>query len=96
MGHHITYVPRMEIKSQVMADFVAVWIETQTSPPLSCIEYWTMYFDRSVQGTSAGAVVIIVSSSGDRLWYTIRLHFPASNNMQSTKHSSTGYASLPI
>lgn len=36
MKHHITYVPRMAIKSQVLADFVAEWTEMWTPPPPSC------------------------------------------------------------
>jgi len=27
MGYHITYVPRTVIKSQVLVDFIAEWIE---------------------------------------------------------------------
>ena len=27
MGYHITYVPRMVIKSQVLANFIAEWIK---------------------------------------------------------------------
>jgi hypothetical protein len=34
MGIDITYVPETAIKSQVLADFVAEWIETQQSPAL--------------------------------------------------------------
>jgi ribonuclease HI len=40
-----------------------------------------MYFDGSVLGTGVGASIILVSPSGDRLRYAIRLHFPTSNNM---------------
>jgi hypothetical protein len=32
MGHNITYAPRSAIKSQVLADFVAEWMEIQTPP----------------------------------------------------------------
>ena len=35
MGFHITYVLRMAIKSQVLADFIAEWTEVQTPPPLA-------------------------------------------------------------
>jgi hypothetical protein len=34
MGEGITYAPRRAIKSQVLADFVAEWIETQMAPAL--------------------------------------------------------------
>jgi ribonuclease HI len=81
MGHHITYVLRTAIKSQILADFVAEWTETQTPPPPIRHEYWTLYFDGSLMGTGVGAGVILVSPSGDCLRYTIRLLFTASNNM---------------
>jgi hypothetical protein len=47
MGQNITHTLRSAIKSQVLADFVAEWMEIQT-PPVS-IEHktWTMYFDGS-------------------------------------------------
>jgi ribonuclease HI len=81
MKHHITYVPRTAIKSQVLADFVAERTETRTLPPLSYAQYWMMYFDGSILSTGEGAGIIFISPSGDRLRYAIRLHFPASNNM---------------
>jgi hypothetical protein len=39
MGYHITCVPRMAIKSQIFANFVAEWTDTQTPPPLIRHEY---------------------------------------------------------
>jgi hypothetical protein len=32
MGEGITYAPRKAIKSQILADFVAEWTETQMPP----------------------------------------------------------------
>jgi hypothetical protein len=81
VGHHITYVPRMAIKLQVLADFFAEWTDTQAPPQPSNTEYWTMYFDGSLMETSAGAGVDLVSPIGDRLKNAIRLHFTTSNNM---------------
>ena len=43
-------------------------------------EYWTMYFDRSVMALGSGAGVVLISSDGSRLRYTIRLLFSPSNN----------------
>ena len=39
-----------------------------------------MYFNGSVMAPSSGAAVVLISSDGSRLCYTIRLHFSASNN----------------
>jgi hypothetical protein len=48
MGQNITYAPRNTIKSQVLADFVAEWMEMQTPPAKIEHETWIMYFDGSV------------------------------------------------
>ena len=32
IGCHITYVPRMAIKSQVLADFITEWTKVQMPP----------------------------------------------------------------
>ena len=48
-------------------------------------EYWTMYFDGSVMVPGSGARVVLISSDGSRLRYTIRLHFSASNNATEYK-----------
>ena len=81
MGETLTYVPRKAIKSQVLADFVAEWTDTQLPPPQIWAECWTMYFDGSVMKTGAGAGLLFISPLGDHMRYVIRLHFPASNNM---------------
>lgn len=39
-----------------------------------------MYFDSSLMKKGAGAGLVFVSPLGVRMRYTIRLHFPASNN----------------
>jgi hypothetical protein len=39
MGCHITYIPRIAIKSQVLTDFIAEWTKVQTPPPLTYQEY---------------------------------------------------------
>jgi hypothetical protein len=33
MGCHITYIPRIAIKSQVLTNFIAEWTKVQTPPP---------------------------------------------------------------
>ena len=39
MGLNITYAPRMMIKSQVLADFMAEWTEEQASTTPAKLEY---------------------------------------------------------
>jgi hypothetical protein len=81
MGEALAYAPRKAIKSQILADFVAEWTDTQLSPPQIQAECWTLYFDDSVMKTGAGAGLLFVSPLGEHMRYAVRLHFPASNNM---------------
>jgi ribonuclease HI len=54
----ITYEKRKAIKSQVLPDFTAEWLELQNTGPPDLSSVWTMYFDGSkrVQGAGAGVV----------------------------------------
>jgi hypothetical protein len=81
MGETISFAPRKAIKSQVLADFVAEWVDTQlpTAPIQS--ELWTMFFDGSLMKTGAGAGLLFISPLGKHIRYVLRLHFPASNNV---------------
>jgi ribonuclease HI len=81
MGETLAYAPRKAIKSQILADFVAEWTDTQLPPPQIQAECWTLYFDGSVMKTGAGAGLLFVSPLREHLRYAVRLHFPASNNM---------------
>jgi hypothetical protein len=81
MGKTLSFAPRKAIKSQVLADFLAEWTDTQL--PITSIqpELWTMHFDGSLMKTGADAGLLFVSPLGKHLRYVIRLHFPASNNV---------------
>jgi hypothetical protein len=81
MGETISFAPRKAIKSQVLADFVAEWVDTQF--PMAPIqpELWSMYFDGSLMKIGAGAGLLFISPLGKHLRYVLRLHFPASNNV---------------
>jgi ribonuclease HI len=81
MGETLSFAPRKAIKSQVLADFLAEWADTQLPTAPIQAELWTMYFDGSLMKTGAGAGLLFVSPIGKHVRYVIRLHFPASNNM---------------
>jgi ribonuclease HI len=81
MGETLAYAPRKAVKSQILADFVAEWTDTQLPPPQIQAECWTLYFNGSVMKTGAGAGLLFVSPHGEHMRYAVRLHFPASNNM---------------
>jgi ribonuclease HI len=81
MGETLTYAPRKAIKSQILADFVAEWTDTQLPPLQIQAECWTLYFDGSVMKTGADVGLLFVSPLGEHMRYAVRLDFPASNNM---------------
>jgi ribonuclease HI len=81
MGETLAYALRKAIKSQILADFVAEWTDTQLPPPQIQAECWTLDFDGSIMKTGASAGLLFVSPLGEHLRYVVRLHFPASNNM---------------
>jgi ribonuclease HI len=81
MGETLAYAPRKAIKSQILADFIAEWTDTQLPLPQIQAECWTLYFDGSVMKTGAGAGLLFVSPLGEHMRYAVCLHFPASNNM---------------
>jgi ribonuclease HI len=81
MGETLTNAPRKAIKSQILADFVAEWTDTQLLPPQIQAECWTLYFDGSVMKIGADAGLLFISPLGEHMRYAVRLHFPASNNM---------------
>jgi hypothetical protein len=47
-GRTLAYAPRKAIKSQILADFVAEWTDTQLPSPQIQAGCWTLYFDGSV------------------------------------------------
>jgi hypothetical protein len=81
MGETISFAPRKAIKSQVLADFVAEWVDTQLPTAPIQPELWTMYFDGSLMKTGAGAGLLFISPLGKHLRYVLPLHFLASNNV---------------
>jgi ribonuclease HI len=81
MGEVISFAPRKAIKSQVLADFLAEWVNTQLPTAPIQAKLWTMYFDGSLMKTGAGAGLLFISPLGKHVCYVLRLHFSASNNV---------------
>jgi ribonuclease HI len=81
MGETLAYALRKAIKSQILADFVAKWADTQLPPLQIQAECWTLYFDGSVMKTGAGAGLLFISPLGEHMGYAVRIHLPTSNNM---------------
>jgi ribonuclease HI len=81
MDETISFAPRKAIKSQVLADFVDEWVDTQLPTAPIQPELWTMFFDGSLMKTGAGAGLLFISPLGKHPRYVLHLHFPASNNV---------------
>jgi len=81
MGQVILYAPRMAIKSQVLADFVAKWTEVQMPPVVVDQEYWMMYFDGSLMKKGDDVGLVFISPLRVRMKYMVPIHFPVSNNV---------------
>jgi hypothetical protein len=72
----ITYEKRKAIKSQVLPNFTAEWLEQQNTGPPDLSSVWTMYFDGSKRVQGAGVGVVLISPQGDKLKYVLRMSFP--------------------
>jgi ribonuclease HI len=81
MGETISFAPWKAIKSQVLANFVAEWVDTQLPAAPIQPELWTMFFDGSLMKTGVGTGLLFISPLGKHLRYVLCLHFPASNNV---------------
>src|SRR5207237_988698 len=76
----LAFQPRTAIKSQALIDFIVEWTEVQTPAITEKLEYWTMYFDGSLMIEGAGAGIVLISPTGERLKYVLQIYFPVSNN----------------
>jgi ribonuclease HI len=79
----ITYEKQKAIKSQILPDFIAEWLELQSAGPPDLSSVWTMYFDGSKRIQGAGAGVVLISPQGDKLKYVLRMSFPQGSNNEA-------------
>jgi ribonuclease HI len=59
---------------------MAEWRENQVPTPVGKPEYWTMYFDGSLQLDGGGAGVLFISPRGEQLKYVLQILWEVSNN----------------
>jgi hypothetical protein len=77
----IMYEKRKAIKSQILPDFIAEWMELQSTGPPDLSSVWTMYFDGSKRVQGIGAGIVLISPQANKLKYVLQMSFPqASNN----------------
>jgi ribonuclease HI len=69
------------IKSQVLADFIAGWMEPgSTTRGAEPEEPWLVHCNRAWGTTGAGTTAILTSPLGIKLWYVARLDFSSEAN----------------
>ena len=75
----IEYRPRVAIKAQVLADFIAKFTYPCKEEELS-MKIWTVQTDGSAMKKVGGAGVVLIPPEGETLKYAVGLQFPAINN----------------
>ena len=65
--YSIEFRSRPTIKSKVLADFVAEWTEIQEPIPATYPEHWVMYFDGALNINGAGAGILFITLTKDKL-----------------------------
>ncbi|KAL0411633.1 UNVERIFIED_CONTAM: Ribonuclease HI [Sesamum latifolium] len=68
---------RPTIKAQVLANFIVEMAHDEAS---ILAPTWSLYVDGSSTAIGSGAGIVLESPQGDKLEYTTKLEFPASNN----------------
>jgi hypothetical protein len=79
----ITYQCQSAIKSQVLLDFIAEWMEAQMPELPDMSNCWTIYIDGSKRVSGAGAGVVLVSPQGDKMRYFLRMRFANPSNNEA-------------
>jgi len=64
-----------------LVDFIAEWTDLNEPPLSDTSDHWSMFFDGSLNINGAGAGILFLSPNKDKLWYVLRILFPASNNV---------------
>ena len=74
-----SYKPRRAIKSQVLADFVAEWMEAELPKENGAYSNW-MHFDGSKMLAGLGAGVVLTPPTRDIVQYVLQILYIDSNN----------------
>ncbi|XP_034685658.1 uncharacterized protein LOC117914419 [Vitis riparia] len=73
--------PRLSLKGQVMADFIAELPEARAPDEESTLgDWWSLYVDGASRSSESGVGLLLKAPTGEQLEQSIRLDFPASNN----------------
>jgi hypothetical protein len=93
LEYFVNFEKHSAIKSHVLVDFMPEWME-----PRSVIEGevpetpWVIYCDGAWGATRTGAAVILLSPSGIKLHYAVRIQF--NNESDKGTNNITGYEAI--
>ena len=77
----IDYQPRLSLKRQVMANFIAELPESRAPDKESTQDdWWFLHFDGASRLSGSGVRLLLKAPTGERLEQSIHLEFPPSNN----------------
>jgi hypothetical protein len=93
MGETLSYVLRKAIKSQVLADFLAEWTNTQLPPVQLQGQLWTMYFDGSLMKQERARACSPSHPSESTYAISSGFIFPPPTTSPNTRRSSRAYES---
>uniref|UniRef100_A0A2N9F868 RNase H type-1 domain-containing protein n=1 Tax=Fagus sylvatica TaxID=28930 RepID=A0A2N9F868_FAGSY len=90
-AYDVRYKPRISIKGQVLADFIAEFAPENSELPITgehpkSNEWvqeksgWTLYVDGAANSRGSGLGIVLISPEGEMLEQAVRLGFGASNN----------------
>ena len=86
----IKYLPRMAIKAQALADFIAEFTFPDEDNPTNKAERLTIQIDGSSAQKRGGVRVVITTPDGEILKYEVQLRFSATNNEAEYEGILTG------
>ena len=69
--YSIKFRSRPIIKSQALAHFITEWTEIQDPITATCPEHWVMYFDDTLNINGAGAGILFITPTKDKLRYVL-------------------------
>ncbi|KAK8928297.1 hypothetical protein KSP39_PZI017417 [Platanthera zijinensis] len=76
----ISFVPRLSIKAQAVADFLADYVTEAEAEEPKPQEAWKMVVDGASGRHSLGGGVVLVSPQGVTIEQAVTFHFPVTNN----------------
>ena len=84
------YHPRIAIKAQALADFIAEFTILNEEGGIDEVERWTIQTNDSSARKRVGIGVIIITPEGETLKYGVQLTFSTTNNKAEYEGVLTG------